>query len=193
MNDNDTGATATSSEEATPAARCPVMSHPQAASGSTANQHWWPEQLNLRPLAKNSPLIDPMGERFDYAAEFASLDLAAVKADLVEVMTTSQEWWPADYGHYGALFIRMAWHSAGTYRIRDGRGGAGSGTQRFAPLYTRPADANLDKALRLPRPIQQKYRVKISWADLFILAGNCAIESMGLATFVFGGGREDVW
>ncbi len=193
MNDDDGGATATSSERATPAARCPVMSHPQAASGSMANQHWWPDQLNLRPLAKNSPLIDPMGEKFDYAAEFATLDLAALKADIVKVMTTSQEWWPADYGHYGPLFIRMAWHSAGTYRIRDGRGGAGSGTQRYAPLNSWPDNGNLDKARRLLWPVKQKYGQKISWADLMILAGNCALESMGFTTFGFGGGREDVW
>jgi catalase-peroxidase len=169
------------------------MHHPQAASGSTANQHWWPEQLNLRPLAKNSPLIDPMGDKFDYAAEFASLDLAAVKADIVKVMTTSQEWWPADYGHYGPLFIRMAWHSAGTYRIADGRGGAGSGTQRFAPLNSWPDNGNLDKARRLLWPVKAKYGQKISWADLMVLAGNCALESMGFTTFGFGGGREDVW
>ena len=193
MNDDDGGATATSSEGATSAARCPVMSDPQAASGSMANQHWWPDQLNLRPLAKNSPLIDPMGEKFDYAAEFATLDLAALKADIVKVMTTSQEWWPADYGHYGPLFIRMAWHSAGTYRIRDGRGGAGSGTQRYAPLNSWPDNGNLDKARRLLWPVKQKYGQKISWADLMILAGNCALESMGFTTFGFGGGREDVW
>ncbi len=193
MNSDNGGATATSSEEATPAARCPVMSHTQAAIGSMANQHWWPEELNLRPLAKNSPLIDPMGEKFDYPAEFATLDLEAVKADIVEVMTTSQEWWPADYGHYGPLFIRMAWHSAGTYRIRDGRGGAGSGTQRFAPLNSWPDNGNLDKARRLLWPVKQKYGRKISWADLMILAGNCALESMGFVTFGFGGGREDVW
>ena len=193
MNNDDSGATATSSEEVTPAARCPVMSHPQAASGSTANQHWWPEQLNLRPLAKNSPLIDPMGEGFDYAAEFATLDLEAVKADVVEVMTTSREWWPADYGHYGPFFIRMAWHSAGTYRIGDGRGGAGAGQQRFAPLNSWPDNVNLDKARRLLWPIKQKYGRKISWADLMILAGNVALESMGFKTFGFGGGRADVW
>jgi catalase-peroxidase len=169
------------------------MSHSQAATGSMANQHWWPEQLNLRPLAKNPPTIDPMGDRFDYAAEFATLDLAAVKADIVEVMTTSQEWWPADFGHYGPLFIRMAWHSAGTYRIHDGRGGAGSGTQRFAPLNSWPDNGNLDKARRLLWPVKQKYGRKLSWADLMILAGNCALESMGFKTFGFGGGREDVW
>jgi catalase-peroxidase len=193
MNNDDTGATATSSEEASPAARCPVISHTHAATGSMANQDWWPEQLNLRPLAKNSPLIDPMGEKFDYAAEFATLDLAGVKADIVEVMTTSEEWWPADYGHYGPLFIRMAWHSAGTYRVHDGRGGAGSGTQRFAPLNSWPDNGNLDKARRLLWPVKQKYGRKISWADLMVLAGNCALESMGFKTFGFGGGREDVW
>ena len=194
MNNEETGAAATTSEDAAPSgARCPVMSHPQEATGSTANQHWWPEQLNLRPLAKNSPLIDPMGEGFDYRAEFESLDLGAVKADIVDVMTTSQDWWPADYGHYGPLFIRMAWHSAGTYRIHDGRGGAGSGTQRFAPLNSWPDNANLDKARRLLWPVKAKYGRKISWADLMTLAGNCALESMGFETFGFGGGRTDVW
>ncbi len=193
MTNDDAGTTTTTSEETAPAATCPVMSHPQAATGSTANQHWWPDQLNLRPLGKNTPVIDPMGQEFDYAAEFASLDLAAVKADIVEVMTTSQAWWPADYGHYGPLFIRMAWHSAGTYRIHDGRGGAGSGTQRFAPLNSWPDNANLDKARRLLWPVKQRYGRKISWADLMILAGNCALESMGFKTFGFGGGRVDVW
>jgi catalase-peroxidase len=158
-----------------------------------ANQHWWPNQLNLRPLNANSPLIDPMDDSFDYAAEFETLDLAAVKADIVELMTTSQSWWPADYGHYGPFFIRMAWHSAGTYRIHDGRGGAGSGTQRFAPLNSWPDNANLDKARRLLWPVKQKYGRKLSWADLMVLAGNCALESMGFETFGFGGGREDVW
>jgi catalase-peroxidase len=193
MNNDDTGATATTSEEVAPTAKCPVLSNHHSATGSVANLHWWPEQLNLRPLAKNSPLIDPLGENFDYAAEFATLDLAALKADIIKVMTTSEEWWPADYGHYGPLFIRMAWHSAGTYRIHDGRGGAGSGTQRFAPLNSWPDNANLDKARRLLWPVKQKYGQKISWADLLILAGNCALESMGLKTFGFGGGREDVW
>jgi len=187
---NDDSATI---DGATTGAKCPVMTHPQAAIGSIANQHWWPDQLNLQPLGKNSPLIDPMGDKFDYPAEFKNLDLAVVKADIVNVMTTSQDWWPADYGHYGPLFIRMAWHSAGTYRIHDGRGGAGSGTQRFAPLNSWPDNANLDKARRLLWPVKQKYGRKISWADLMILAGNCALESMGFKTFGFGGGREDVW
>ena len=193
MSNQDTGAAPTMSSEAAPSAKCPVLSHTHAATGSMANQHWWPDQLNLRSLAKNSPLIDPMGKDFDYAAEFATLDLAALKADIVEVMTTSQDWWPADYGHYGPLFIRMAWHSAGTYRIPDGRGGAGSGTQRFAPLNSWPDNANLDKARRLLWPVKQKYGRKISWADLMVLAGNCALESMGFKTFGFGGGREDIW
>jgi catalase-peroxidase len=193
MNSEVTGPTATMSDEATPPARCPVMTHAQAATGSMANQHWWPNQLNLRPLAKNSPLIDPMGEKFNYAEEFESLDLPSVKADIVKVLTTSQDWWPADFGHYGPLIIRMAWHDAGTYRIHDGRGGAGSGTQRFAPLNSWPDNANLDKARRLLWPVKQKYGRKISWADLMILAGNCALESMGFKTFGFGGGREDVW
>jgi len=193
MTTDDTGAIATTPEEAAPVAKCPVMSHTHAAVGSMANEHWWPEQLTLRPLAKNSPLVDPMGEAFDYAAEFATLDLAAVKADIVEVMTTSKQWWPADFGHYGPLFIRMAWHSAGTYRIHDGRGGAGSGTQRFAPLNSWPDNANLDKARRLLWPVKQKYGRKLSWADLMVISGNCALESMGLKTFGFGGGRVDVW
>ena len=175
------------------AGKCPVMGHSTAATGSSANQRWWPNQINLRPLNQNSPLIDPMGESFDYAKEFKSLDLAAVKADIEAIMTTSQDWWPADYGHYGPLFIRMAWHSAGTYRIADGRGGGGTGTHRFAPLNSWPDNANLDKARRLLWPVKQKYGCKISWADLMILAGNCAIESMGGKTFGFGGGRADVW
>ena len=175
------------------AAKCPVVHETNAAMGSLANHRWWPEQLNLRPLNKNSPLIDPMGDEFDYAREFNSLDLAAVKADLEEVMTASQDWWPADYGHYGPLIIRMAWHSAGTYRIFDGRGGGGSGTHRFAPLNSWPDNANLDKARRLLWPVKQKYGRQISWADLMILAGNVALESMGFRTFGFGGGRQDVW
>ncbi len=172
--------------------KCPVM-HSQPATGSTANQHWWPHQLNLKVLGQNSAKVDPMGEEFDYASEFKSLDLKAVKKDLSDLMTNSQDWWPADYGHYGGLFVRMTWHSAGTYRTYDGRGGASTGTQRFAPLNSWPDNGNLDKARRLLWPIKQKYGRKISWADLLILAGNVAMESMGFKTFGFGGGREDVW
>ncbi len=175
--------------------KCPVIHGPQrqSAGGSFTNKVWWPKLLNLKMLHQNPPAGDPMGDGFDYAKEFESLDLAAVKADLVQLMTDSQDWWPADYGHYGALFIRMAWHSAGTYRITDGRGGGASGTQRFAPLNSWPDNANLDKARRLLWPIKQKYGRKLSWADLMILAGNCALESMGFETFGFAGGREDVW
>jgi catalase-peroxidase len=162
-------------------------------SGGTSNRDWWPNQLNLRILHQNAAETDPMGEDFDYAAEFATLDLAAVKADLVQLMTDSQEWWPADYGHYGPFFVRMTWHAAGTYRIQDGRGGAGTGMQRFAPLNSWPDNANLDKARRLLWPIKQKYGRKLSWADLLVLTGNVAMESMGFETFGFGGGRADVW
>ncbi|MEN9525287.1 MAG: catalase/peroxidase [Bacteroidota bacterium] len=165
----------------------------KAAGGGTRNRDWWPNQLKLNILRQQSELSNPMGDNFDYASEFKSLDLAAVKKDIVDLMTTSQDWWPADYGHYGPFFIRMAWHSAGTYRIADGRGGGGTGTQRFAPLNSWPDNANLDKARLLLWPVKQKYGRKLSWADLMILAGNCALESMGFKTFGFGGGREDIW
>jgi catalase-peroxidase len=165
----------------------------QSAGGGTRNRDWWPNQLKLSILRQHSALSNPMDESFNYAEEFKSLDLQALKQDLFDLMTTSQDWWPADYGHYGPFFIRMAWHSAGTYRIADGRGGGGSGTQRFAPLNSWPDNANLDKARLLLWPIKKKYGKKISWADLMILAGNCALESMGFKTFGFAGGREDVW
>ena len=170
--------------------KCPM--HGQE-TGGTQNRDWWPNQLNLRVLQPNQPAADPMGADFDYAAEFATLDLAAVKTDLRALMTDSQEWWPADYGHYGPFFIRMTWHAAGTYRTIDGRGGGGTGMQRFAPLNSWPDNVSLDKARRLLWPVKQKYGQKISWADLLILTGNVALESMGFATFGFGGGRADVW
>ena len=169
--------------------KCPVTHSTEGRS----NRDWWPNQLDLKVLQQNPPMANPMGEDFSYAEEFKTLDLDALRRDIEVVMTTSQDWWPADYGHYGPLFIRMAWHSAGTYRIEDGRGGAGSGEQRFAPLNSWPDNASLDKARRLLWPVKQKYGRKISWADLMVFAGNCALESMGFKTFGFGGGREDVW
>ncbi|NDD35236.1 MAG: catalase-peroxidase, partial [Flavobacteriia bacterium] len=176
-------------------AKCPFSGHnaPKAAGRGTRNQDWWPNQLNLNILRQHSSLSNPMEADFDYTAAFESLDYEALKKDLVDLMKTSQDWWPADFGHYGPFFIRMAWHSAGTYRTGDGRGGAGAGTQRFAPLNSWPDNGNLDKARLLLWPLKQKYGRKISWADLMILAGNVALEDMGFKTFGFGGGRADVW
>ena len=174
--------------------KCPVHhGHMSTASSGTSNRDWWPNQLNLQILHQNSPMSDPMGKDFNYAQEFSKIDLDELKKDIEEVMTTSQDWWPADYGHYGPLFVRMAWHSAGTYRIGDGRGGASAGTLRFAPLNSWPDNVSLDKARRLLWPIKQKYGRKLSWADLMVFTGTCAIESMGLKSYGFAGGREDVW
>ena len=176
--------------------KCPVMGSgtpAHAAGGGTTNEDWWPNRLRVDLLTQHASNSDPMGEEFDYAKEFESLDLAAVKADLADLMTDSQDWWPADFGHYGPLFVRMTWHSAGTYRVHDGRGGGGRGQQRFAPLNSWPDNVSLDKARRLLWPIKQKYGSKISWADLMILTGNVALETMGFKTFGFAGGRADTW
>ncbi len=195
MENKDTQSVLAHVNEPGNAAKCPFLGGglKQTAGGGTRNRDWWPNQLKLNILRQHSSLSNPMGEAFNYAEEFKTLDLDAVKKDIFDLMTTSQDWWPADFGHYGPFFIRMAWHSAGTYRISDGRGGGGFGTQRFAPLNSWPDNVNLDKARLLLWPIKQKYGRKLSWADLMILTGNCALESMGLKTFGFGGGRADVW
>jgi catalase-peroxidase len=182
-------ATESVSESENPAIPAPTVK----STRPRTNRDWWPNQLDLSVLHQHSPRSNPMGADFDYAEEFKALDVEALRRDLFELMTTSQDWWPADYGHYGPLFIRMSWHSAGTYRIADGRGGGGSASQRFAPLNSWPDNASLDKARRLLWPIKQKYGRKISWADLLVFAGNCAYESMGFKTFGFGFGRQDIW
>lgn len=177
--------------------KCPfhngTMDKEKISTEGTQNSHWWPNSLSLDILRQHSPLVDPNDEGFNYQEEFKTLDLEAVKKDIAALMTDSQDWWPADFGHYGPFFIRMAWHSAGTYRLQDGRGGAGRGQQRFAPLNSWPDNANLDKARRLLWPVKQKYGRKLSWADLMILTGNVALETMGFKTLGFGGGRADVW
>jgi catalase-peroxidase len=198
----NSGGTPPGAKKTVPAGKCPMMSDSDAAKGAErmptaagaySNRDWWPDQLNLKILDQNSVQSNPMGANFRYSDEFKKLDLLALKKDITELINTSQEWWPSDFGSYGPLFIRMAWHSAGTYRVADGRGGAGYGTQRFAPLNSWPDNVNLDKARRLLWPIKQKYGDKISWADLMVFTGNCSLESMGFKTFGFAGGREDVW
>ncbi|HEV2936103.1 MAG TPA: peroxidase family protein, partial [Streptosporangiaceae bacterium] len=172
---------------------CPIVHGLTDPTMGDPNFEWWPNKLNLKILAKNPAVANPMGEEFNYAEEFKTLDLAAVKRDIAEVLTDSKDWWPADFGHYGPLMIRMAWHLAGTYRINDGRGGAGAGQQRFAPINSWPDNVSLDKARRLVWPVKKKYGKKISWGDLMVLTGNVALETMGFKTFGFGGGRVDVW